>query len=637
MADAVLDYLSKKYKGQFEILGHIGQSFGMRGDRWLVKPAGCAKEKDKEFMVFGIETEKGYKFDDSYDSVLRIGEYQKITETAVKDTGNHFKASVTISKRITHASDFKVMLTASGTQKSDELEKNVNAVAKAIAAKKLRAWIKCGPVTYWIDDKYRAKAWQKPTKLGSVKSAAKSRLDLWQLERLCNVVYLDELLELSGQGDLGDILGYILANGLDDTQGALPAEMTKDEWKNLIESVLADQKLSSLTIVKFVDVIEAGKVEDGLPGHRAVCFMDNNRQAYIIFRGTHGDKEWADNGEGMYLSDTVQQKASAKFVNSVREDKTLNVEYLAVAGHSKGGNKAQYVSIVCPNNYVNLCLSLDGQGFSPQFHEKYKKNIAARKDVVHLLVERRDFVNCLGTYLYPYHSEFHGGYRGDHTKAFPYGNPMPLFHCPNALRDSKSVPAGVADPVYIPVMLNQLVRYFLRDKKFDSIRQKTITGVVALLMKKKPCTMLELSEALANFFLAGLDLYNGNKEFQKAVIDVVAKEGDVFVATVLWLRSPSKPSDNTNRQELGKSASTSIAKAILKQGSPQDFLKTLNTLKTLVTSISKTKIDPSVLPAFNAFVEDVEKHALAEIAKRAGKISKSVGKIVVKKVTKIFK
>lgn len=65
------------------------------------------------------------------------------------------------------------------------------------------------------------------------------------------------------------------------------------------------------------------------------------------------------------MSDTIQQERAAEYINN------LPLKYgndLTVSGHSKGGNKAQYVTIV--TDRVERCLSQDGQGFSPEFLKK---------------------------------------------------------------------------------------------------------------------------------------------------------------------------------------------------------------------------------------------------------------------------
>lgn len=106
-----------------------------------------------------------------------------------------------------------------------------------------------------------------------------------------------------------------------------------------------------------------------------------------MFRGTSGDIEWHDNGQRGYLSDTDQQKAALKYIES------LPYNNITVTGHSKGGNKAQYVTIL--SDKVVRCLSLDGSGFSKEFIEKYKDRINERADKITSISAEYDCVNIL--------------------------------------------------------------------------------------------------------------------------------------------------------------------------------------------------------------------------------------------------
>ena len=48
-----------------------------------------------------------------------------------------------------------------------------------------------------------------------------------------------------------------------------------------------------------------------------------------------------------------------------------------MTGHSKGGNKAKYITLM--DDTVDHCVSFDGQGFSDEFMETYSDEIAARQ------------------------------------------------------------------------------------------------------------------------------------------------------------------------------------------------------------------------------------------------------------------
>lgn len=81
-----------------------------------------------------------------------------------------------------------------------------------------------------------------------------------------------------------------------------------------------------------------------------VSFVHDNgseekSQLIIAYKGTANDLEWADNGQAMYydVTDTPQLKAALDFFDKEVADWDGNV---LTDGHSKGGNKAQYVTLM---------------------------------------------------------------------------------------------------------------------------------------------------------------------------------------------------------------------------------------------------------------------------------------------------
>ncbi len=128
-------------------------------------------------------------------------------------------------------------------------------------------------------------------------------------------------------------------------------------------------------------------------GIRAVCFEAGDNSATIVFRGTGGDYEpWADNVRGEFLSDTKMQKLADDFVRydcGVYDD-------ITVSGHSKGGNLAQYVSIL-NDGRVNRCVSFDGQGFGHEFINRYREEIMRAGSRIKSISAHNDYVNILLT------------------------------------------------------------------------------------------------------------------------------------------------------------------------------------------------------------------------------------------------
>ncbi len=129
-------------------------------------------------------------------------------------------------------------------------------------------------------------------------------------------------------------------------------------------------------------------------GIRGVCFAESGGQdATVVFRGT-GEKyhSWADNVYGEYLSGTDMQRLAADFVR----DQCCVYEDITVSGHSKGGNLAQYVTVVCPDK-VDRCVSYDAQGFGASFLSENEELIQAATPKISSISAYNDFVNILLT------------------------------------------------------------------------------------------------------------------------------------------------------------------------------------------------------------------------------------------------
>ncbi|ALP90668.1 hypothetical protein HMPREF1084_01339 [Clostridium butyricum 60E.3] len=153
---------------------------------------------------------------------------------------------------------------------------------------------------------------------------------------------------------------------------------TKEEWERTLEQILTKPNLPKLVIIN---------VENHKSGMRTAAFKDSDENVIVVFRGTTTIKEWDDNGQGAYEYDTEQQIYALNYVNSIDSDKII------VTGHSKGGNKAQYTTVRSPK--VIKCVSINGQGFSNEFINKYKKLIDGNKEKIIAVNSKYDYVNCL--------------------------------------------------------------------------------------------------------------------------------------------------------------------------------------------------------------------------------------------------
>lgn len=121
---------------------------------------------------------------------------------------------------------------------------------------------------------------------------------------------------------------------------------------------------------------------------------------YVGYQGTQAD-EWVDNGEGMAQRNTLQQQDAADYFDHMVEQYGITeADNVVVTGHSKGGNKAQYVTMAAEHaDLVDSCVALDGQGFSPEAvatWEKYPELYESRRDKIILVAGSNDFVHVLG-------------------------------------------------------------------------------------------------------------------------------------------------------------------------------------------------------------------------------------------------
>jgi HPt (histidine-containing phosphotransfer) domain-containing protein len=223
-----------------------------------------------------------------------------------------------------------------------------------------------------------------------------------QLVLLDNLIYLNDVVNRENK-NLNTILRDLLyRNGLKlsekEKNGEIhyPGGMDRDVWITILKAIEKDPQLMNLTVKHGqVGVVydKQGNVvmgENGKPlevGARMATFVDSENNATVVFRGTSGDFEWHDNGTGGYLSDTQMQQHALEYVEN------LPYNNITVTGHSKGGNKAQYVGIL--SDKVDRVVSLDGQGFSQEFVEKYKDLIEANRHKITSISAENDFVNCL--------------------------------------------------------------------------------------------------------------------------------------------------------------------------------------------------------------------------------------------------
>ncbi len=579
---AVFDHL-KKYGGNFEIAGYMEQTWGMTSEHWHI----CNKDTGESFSVYGMHKPDGYSLIDKRMTPAYLKKIKATAETYAKKHFSNFRIT-TETKR----------LTININETKEKSQAKANSFVRLISEKFFEMgythiWIKfifsgdsvtnklhlSSPSTSFYLNK-NGKIIRQDVSEKTVSSQVNNDpLSPEQVEQLCAIVYLDDILIAKPEDSLGEIISYLSTCGPDKH---LPCEMNKQEWGNIFRSILNDEALCRLQIAHFEDI--RSEKPDVLPGFRSVCFMDSNRNAYVIYRGTCGDKEWADNAHGMLQADTVQQKYALKYAVHIKEN--FNLTSLTVAGHSKGGNKARYVAIVAPDNYVDRCISVDGQGFSPAFVKKYEDNISRRKNII-LLAEHRDFVNCLG--INPGETVFYRGRRGEKSREYPYGEPLPFFHCPDALRKSDGEQGEEFPNSYISAPINRFVVKFLTDRAYKAHRSNTVNHVITLLMHKKTATPKEIADALSNLLTVFIDMAAKSKDFDEELSQIAFHEQDVIIAT-LECAFNQKTDQPDHESLLDLFISKFVSTLLLK---PVHLINLITVLVKFITFVIEVSKDPN--------------------------------------------
>lgn len=219
-----------------------------------------------------------------------------------------------------------------------------------------------------------------------------------------DLMMLEQLTYLTGK-DVGYSEFGINQNSKNKTVGDILSFFTEDKLQEMekdIDPVAAEQKeAGSITkaewasMIRYMqnsdmkDLVLTDTMKNKEGATIAYCFAEegDKESAIVTFRGTYGGDEWKDNVEGLNVSDTEKQKEALDFIES------LEYNDVTVVGHSKGGNKAMYVAIT--SDKVTRCVSMDGQGFSQEFIDKYWAEIQEKKGIIKNYSLQSDFVHIL--------------------------------------------------------------------------------------------------------------------------------------------------------------------------------------------------------------------------------------------------
>ncbi len=192
-----------------------------------------------------------------------------------------------------------------------------------------------------------------------------------QLLLLNDLVYKDTISKYGHDGTetIGDVAQAVLHKNL------------SDQDRKVVEAILNDPSL------KNIEIVSTYANED--KGQSALLRDPVTNEAIVLFQGT-GSDEWKDNfTAGADVSSKDQQDALSWY-QSLDLD---SYSAVTVTGHSKGGNKAKYVTVM--DNSVDRCVSFDGQGFSDEFIEANGDAIARNQGKIENHNKNYDYVNLL--------------------------------------------------------------------------------------------------------------------------------------------------------------------------------------------------------------------------------------------------
>lgn len=206
-----------------------------------------------------------------------------------------------------------------------------------------------------------------------------AELNEQQLVLLNSLIYLDA--DYAPPASVGSIVDELRQEGALDNMD-IGGGMTKADALEMLNEIAEDETLCALKVDSSVDT-----------EIRGVCFVNSDNEAVIAFRGTGpAYAAWDDNTQGGYLSDTDMQQEALEFAQNCAQ----RYDDITVTGHSKGGNMAQYVTVLMGEE-VDRCVSFDGQGFGDEFLLKYSDEIAANRHKIRSVNAYNDYVNILLT------------------------------------------------------------------------------------------------------------------------------------------------------------------------------------------------------------------------------------------------
>ncbi len=327
----------------------------------------------------------------------------------------------------------------------------------------------------------------------------------------------------NGQVSVGDIVRN-LQNKNFDADKDYGSFMTGKDWKNLVNTISNDDRLMNVQL----QTTHVDKGGTGGGGTSALFVDPATNDAVVVFRGT-ASNEWKDNFVGGGATGTEDGVSTNHQRNALDWYQSLELDgynSVTVSGHSKGGNKAKYITVL--DDSVDRCLSFDGQGFSDEFIEKYKDLIARNQDKIQNNNVDSDYVNLLLNDIG--NTTFYEGY--------DYGDGGFLEnHCPNTFLKfnedgSISMTQSTRDPgmTVLDDFLNSYLRTLSAEEKENTlsfIGELVQGGFGGASFEELFSVLLDgkNSDCAANLLAYVIKYEQTNPELAKTVKDVLGKMG----------------------------------------------------------------------------------------------------------------
>ncbi len=221
-----------------------------------------------------------------------------------------------------------------------------------------------------------------------------SNLTIEEIVLINNLLYCENLggprgtfLSTSQESrTIGDFVNGVLRNAAQiENDKEYSTGVTGAEYKEIMWAIRPNQHLKDIIIM------QVHYESDSAGGGRSAFLYDPTyNEAIVAFKGTQSDAEWIDNVSGLYQVPTAYQNNALNWFKSLNLD---GYDKITVTGHSKGGNKSKFITIM--DDRVDNCFSFDGQGFSDEFIQKYFSQIKKNRSKILNIIAESDFVNIL--------------------------------------------------------------------------------------------------------------------------------------------------------------------------------------------------------------------------------------------------